>query len=145
MAMRLHALFLFVATCVCWAWPDSELDRLDEMVTWLISPDCGLHDVVKEWHVDCKKRTGRNLAICSGVGVSWCSLHKLNDSKIEGRGNSKKLKDRKEDQKEKVNGRRPHILKKKANHSSSIFIVFANVSRVAYFACFFVFALFTCW
>lgn len=66
--MRLHALFLFVATCVCWAWPDPELDRLDEMVTWLLSPDCGLHDVVKEWHVDCKKRTGRSLAFGVGLG-----------------------------------------------------------------------------
>lgn len=67
-AMRLHALFLFVATCVCWAWPDPELDRLDEMVAWLLSPDCGLHDVIKEWHVDCKKRTGSSLAFGVGLG-----------------------------------------------------------------------------
>jgi hypothetical protein len=67
--MRINAIYLFVATCVCWSLPD--LDRLDEMVTWLVGPDLGLHDVIKDWHADCKQRKGRRLAFGCGDSGSF--------------------------------------------------------------------------
>ncbi|CAK9091912.1 unnamed protein product [Durusdinium trenchii] len=58
--MRINAIFMFLATCVCWSLPEPD-ERLEEVLSWLMGAQ-GLQDVIKEWHADCKLRKGRDMS-----------------------------------------------------------------------------------
>ena len=61
-AVRVQVIFRFMAGLLLRYFSDDAVDIFEEVLYWLLDPEIGLQDAIKEWHAECKQNHGKDMS-----------------------------------------------------------------------------------